>query len=159
MGQFTGYKHPTSEVPFTADRTIIVRGLDIDDLSIIIGGHLDAVSKAADLYSRQKADIFAKANMQNFILTLAKDFPGLTMEVISIASDSPEVRDMRLPFPFQLRCLTEVLKLTMTDAGGMGNLFATLGALWKGARDAGLSPKSEVPSNDSIGASEKTLPS
>jgi hypothetical protein len=156
MGQFQGYVTPTVEVPLTDKQSITFRGLDLNDLSTIISNNLDGVSKAVDLYSRSKADIFAQQNMQGFILVLAKDFPGVVTEVISVASDSPEVRDMKLPFPFQLRALAEISKLTLEEVGGMGNLFATLGALWKGARDAGVSRPLDQMSNGSIGESART---
>lgn len=156
MGQFQGYTAPTVDVPLTPEKSITFRGLDITDLTMILTNNLDGVSKAVDLYSRSKEDIFAKKNMNDFIFTLAKDFPSVVSEVISVASDSPEVRGMKLPFPFQIRAMAEISKLTLEEVGGMGNLFATLGALWKGARDAEQSRKREVSSNDSIGASEKT---
>lgn len=160
MGKLKAYRPPTADVPLNSEISITVRGLGLDDLSHLIANHLDGISKAADLYSRSKADIFATKNMQGFILTLAKDFPGLVSEVISVACDEPDAKDVKLPFPIQLRALTEIVKLTLEDAGGMGNLFATLGSLWQGARDgAVLSRMTETLSNSSIGESEKMSPS
>jgi hypothetical protein len=160
MGKLKDFKVPTADIPLNKEISITVRGLGLDDLSCLVATHLDSISKAAELYNRSKEDIFATANMQGFILTLAKDFPGLVSEVISIAADEPDAKDVKLPFPIQLRALTEISRLTLEDAGGMGNLFATLGSLWKGARDgAGLSRLTETLSRNSTGESAKMSPS
>ncbi len=169
MGSLKAYRTPTVDIALTEAHeiegvvvpanVITVRGLDITDLGNLLSNNLSAISRAADLYSRSKNDIFAEANMQGFILLLAKDFPGLVSEVISIAADEPDAREVKLPFPLQLRLMTEISRLTLTEAGGLGNLFATLGGLMQGLKDgAGLSRKA-TPSSGSIGGSEKMSPS
>lgn len=89
------------------------------------------------LYQAQRKDIFATHNLQQFILSVVKDFPGLVMEVISIASDEPEARNVKLGIGYQLTAISEISKLTLEEAGGLGNLIASLAALGKGALEAG----------------------
>lgn len=127
---------PRSIVPLLNDNTVAVRGLNLDDFSALLQNHLEPISKAVALYQAQRADIFATNNLQQFVLSVVKDFPGLVMEVISIASDEPEARDIKLGIGLQLTIVSEICKLTLEEAGGLGNLIASLAALGKGVVEA-----------------------
>ena len=107
-----------------------VRGLNIDDMTMLVQIHLDPITRAVKLYQESRKDIFATGNLANFILSLARDFPGLTAEVISAASDSldDDTRKVasKLPAATQMLALTKIVNLTLEDAGGLGNLLAEM---------------------------------
>jgi hypothetical protein len=107
-----------------------VRGLCVDDLTLLISIHHGAITRALKLYQESKADVLASKNLTGFMLLLAKDFPELVAEVISAAADSLDDATRavarKLPFTTQVLAMNEILKLSMEDAGGLKNLLAEL---------------------------------
>jgi hypothetical protein len=152
------FKQIRSEVPLPGDNPAIhVRGLGLEDFSVLITDHLAMVTEAAERYNAMKADIYAKQNLQGFILVLARDFPGLVMEVISLAADEPELKGFRLPIGPQLAAITEIARLTLVDAGGLGNLLAVLGSALRGAGGDSLEESlTQAMSQSSIGGFVKS---
>lgn len=152
-------QHKTArvEVPLSDDNSFAVRGLDADDLGVLLAGHLEPITHAAELYAKHNESAFTNANLVQFFGVLTTEFPGLVMEVISIAADEPEAKHVKIPLSAQLVALSAIFKLTIQDAGGVGNLFATLAALVKGAlQNASKGLQQPNQSRGSIGASEKT---
>lgn len=144
---------PRTIVPLLGDNTVAVRGLNLDDFTFLLGEHLEAASKIAELYAQHKNAIFTTKPFQEFVLGIAKDFPGLVSEVISIAADEPG-SEIKLGLGLQLAVLHAVIKQTMEEAGGLGNLFAQLRAVGAGALVASLEAKGGTAgrSKSSIGA-------
>jgi len=107
-----------------------IRGLNIDDLTFLVQLHLDPVTRAVKLYQESRKDIMATGNLSQFVLSIMRDFPGLTAEVISAAADSLDdaTREVaqRLPVSTQTLALTKIVSLTLEDAGGLGNLLAEM---------------------------------
>lgn len=120
---------PRIIVPLLDDNTVAVRGLNLDDIMGLLPGHLDHLSKIAELYAQHKQSVFSGRALHDFIISIAKDFPSLVSEVISVAADEPDARDVKLSTGLQLSVLTAIFKLTIEDAGGLGNLFAQLRAM------------------------------
>lgn len=151
MGVLSNYQAPRTEVPL-GNEMVALRGLNLDDFSLLLQNHLEPISKAAELYNQSKQDIFSSKNFQGFILGIAKDFPGLVAEVISIAADEPEAKDNKLGLGFQMSALSAIMKLTLEEAGGLGNLFASLAALGKGVLQNASEMSQQAPrSRGSIG--------
>jgi hypothetical protein len=137
------HKTPTQTMPLLEGNTLTVRGLNLDDFTALLTNHLEPMSKAAALYDQHKKNSFSDTSFNNFMLTVAADFPGLVSEVISMCEVlSPEEEaeaDPDEPVPplgvgFQLTALSSILTLTVQEAGGMGNLFAQLAQLGKGVK-------------------------
>lgn len=109
-----------------------VRGITLDDMTFLIGQHLEPISRAVKLYQESREDILATGNLQGFVMTIARDFPDLAAEVISAASDSldDETRKVakQLPIATQIHALSEIVRLSLEDAGGLGNLLAEMRA-------------------------------
>lgn len=143
---------PRHNIPLVDGNSVDVRGLNLDDFSALLGNHLEAASKIADLYAKHQKSIFSKKPFQEFILSVAKDFPGFVSEVISAAADEPDAKSVKLSIGLQLAVLNSVIKLTMEEAGGLGNLIAQLRAVGVGAlsaqADAG---ELDLPSSTSTG--------
>lgn len=148
------FKTVRSEVPLPGENPAIhVRGLGLEDFSVLITDHLALITEAAERWAAMKKDVYAKANLQGFILVLARDFPQLVSEVISIAADEPELKGFRLPIGPQMAAITEIARLTLVDAGGLGNLLAVLGSALKGAGGDSLEESlKQAMSQSSIGA-------
>lgn len=146
---------PRITVPLLAGNTVAVRGFNLDDFMALVPTHMEALSKIAALYAQHKDSVFSNRAFQDFLLAAARDFPGLVSEVISIAADEPESRGVKLSMPLQLAVLTAVMKLTVEEAGGLGNLFAQLRDVGQRvlAAQAELGDKSNGlrPSSDSTG--------
>ena len=142
---------PRITVPLLGDNTMSVRGLNLDDFAALLTEHLEPISKAVALYAQHKQSVFSNSNLHGFVLEVAKDFPALVSEVISIAADEPEAKGKKLGVGFQLAAISAIMKLTMEEAGGLGNLFASLAALVQGALQ-NASELTRNPSRGSIGA-------
>lgn len=125
------HQTPRIIVPLLGENTVALRGLNLDDFSALLVDHLEPVSKIADLYAEHKNSVFSNKAFQGFIIGIAKDFPAIVTEVISIAADEPDEKP-KLSTGLQISCLTAVMKLTVEEAGGLGNLFAQLAALGRG---------------------------
>lgn len=160
---WTDYEAPTAEIPLGNNKTGKVRGLNVDDLSILVTHHLQPISQAVALYAQSRQEVFTKASLHGFIVKVAADFPGLLSEVISLAADEPTLKGKKLAMGVQIAAMNEIARLTLEEVGGLGNLSLVLGNLVKGALGGGNLPvtpangaQSETMSPASIGASEKT---
>lgn len=153
------YQPPSIEVPLGNGAVGTVRGLNVDDLSALIATHLDTLSEAVALYARSKADVYSQRNLHAFVIAVAKEFPSLISEVISLAADEPTLKGKKLGLGLQVAALDAIVKLTVEEAGGLGNLSLVLGNLAKGAL-SGMESKglaqTETPLPISIGDAEKT---
>lgn len=152
MGVLSDYQTPRIEVPLGQDKVVLLRGLNLDDFALLLQDHLEPISKAVDLYQQSKQDIYTNKNMQGFILAIVKDFPGLVSEVISVAADEPEAKRVKLGLGFQTSAIAAISKLTLEEAGGLGNLFASLAALARGVlQNASEMSQMQTRSRGSIG--------
>lgn len=152
MGVLSEYQTPRIEVPLGQDKVVLLRGLNLDDFALLLQDHLEPISKAVELYQQSKQDIYTSKNMQGFILAIVKDFPGLVSEVISIAADEPEAKRVKLGLGFQTSAIAAISKLTLEEAGGLGNLFASLAALARGVlQNASEMSQMQTRSRGSIG--------
>lgn len=154
------HKTPRIVVPLLDDNTVAVRGFNLDDFMLMIPNHFEELSKIAVLYAQQKEAVFSNTAIQSFIIAIAKDFPGIIMEVISIAADEPEAKDVKLSTGLQMTVLTAIMKLTIEEAGGLGNLFAQFRDLGANVAAAQAELRNASPrpprSNSSFGGGAKT---
>jgi hypothetical protein len=123
---WTDYKIPTVMIDTGDGAERPVRGLSLDDMSLLVVNNLDAMMEITTLYIQSQKDVLAVTNMTDLLTVAVRQFPDFVSEVISVVTDTPELRGMRLPAGLQLKVLAGALKLTLEDAGGMGNLSAML---------------------------------
>lgn len=149
---------PRMVVPLLAGNTVSVRGINLDDFMALLPNHMEAVSKIAALYAQHKQSVFSPKAFEAFLLATAHGFPGLVSEVISIAADEPDTKHVKLGTSLQISVLSAVMKMTVEEAGGLGNLFAQLrdvGARVLAVRaELGDSSNKQHPFNSSIGTGE-----
>lgn len=154
------YKVARVEIPLGDDNSFSVRGLGLDDFSILLTNHLSAITQAAEAYEVFQRSSAKIASLQGFFLIVLKDYPGLMSEVISMAADEPDTKGIRLPIGVQTSALTEIGRLTLQDAGGLGNLLAMLATVLKGVGAVNLAASLEQAlSNDSTGVLERNATS
>lgn len=156
------HQTPRIEVPLLSGNSVSVRGFNLDDFAALMPSHFEAISKVAALYAEQKSSVFSSKAIGEFIMSSATAFPGLVSEVISIASDEgPEARKIKLGTSFQITILTAIVKLTVEEAGGLGNLFGQLRVLGERLRvvQAQLADPNRFPFNNSTGNGASTSPS
>jgi hypothetical protein len=114
-----------------------VRGITLDDMTFLVNQHLEPITRALKLYQESREDILKTGNLSGFVMTLARDFPALAAEVISAASDSLDEATRavaaKLPLSVQISALSEIVRLSLEDAGGLKNLLAEMQARIKDA--------------------------
>lgn len=108
-----------------------VRGLSFPDVTYLVKEHLGDLIKIVELTQKQKKSVASKAAMGEILLIVARDFPALCTETISMCSgeeDTPEIRQIvrELPFPVQLDALVKIGKLTVLEDTALKNLTASL---------------------------------
>lgn len=158
----TAHVTPRIVVPLLNGNDVAVRGFNLDDFAALMPSHFEAVSKIAALYAEQKSSVFSSKAIGEFIMSSAAAFPNLISEVISIASDEgPEARNVKLPTTLQISVLSAIVKLTVEEAGGLGNLFGQLRALGERLRvaQAELADPRRFPFNNSTGTGANKSPS
>ncbi len=68
----------------------------------------------------------AAGNVTDLFMLAAREFPQFVSEVISVVTDTPALRQKRLPVGIQIQIIQAAVKLTVEDVGGLGNLSAIL---------------------------------
>ena len=136
------YKVPVTMIPTGEGegKTRPVRGLSLEDISTLIVDHLDDMMEITTLYIQSQKDVLAVTNYTDMLVMMSKSFPRFVSEVISIVTDTPELSKQKLGVGLQIKILSAALKLTVEDAGGLGNLSAML----QDAVRAALAGKGEV---------------
>lgn len=117
----------------TPDQYITVRGLSSHDVMRIVRVHGPSLvtTLTSVLAGRSVEDGANEALAGEFIVRLAEQVPDAIADLIVIASDDQEpVKGFdiakRLPLPVQLKVIQEVVKLTLEDFGGLGELVETV---------------------------------
>lgn len=141
------HKTPRITVPLLDGNDVSVRGFNLDDLMGLVPNHFEDLSKVAALYAEHKESVFSQRAITGMILQIANSFPGLISEVISVAADEPDARDVKLSTGLQMSVLTAIVKLTVEEAGGLGNLFARLRDIGRSVVEA----QAELRANNSNG--------
>jgi hypothetical protein len=111
-----------------------LRALDLDDVSLLISGHLGAIANALEIYQDMKADINESGSLDRFVVGLIRMLPDLTAEIIATSAGVPDLahKARQLAFGVQLRSLSEIVRMTLEDTGGIKNLFAALPSVLAG---------------------------
>lgn len=123
---WTDYKPPVTMIDTGDGQERPVRGLALEDFSQLIVSHLDDLMNLTTLYINSQKDVFAGNNMTEVVMLAVRDFPKMVSEVISMVTDTPELRGVKMPAGLTINIITASLKLTLEDAGGLGNLSAML---------------------------------
>ncbi|WLJ71131.1 hypothetical protein [Sphingomonas phage Carli] len=128
----SAYQPRHATVPLGKDNDFVVRAITFPDLAIMASNHMPALIAIVAKYQETKADVYSTKNIGQLALTIARDFPTFATEIISscvvgeTVTDETKAKIGLLPAPVQMTALIEISKLTVEEAGGLGNLVADL---------------------------------
>lgn len=146
------------------ERVFSVRGLTTDDITYLVSKYRTDLEAGVLLYRKAQSSLVSTNKLDDLILMLLREAPGLVSEVISVASDQRHlVETIRtLPFSVQASAAHKIVGMTLVEADGLKNLMASLQSqvekvLPLAMRKILATPKTSSP--DSTGDSEQTSPS
>lgn len=127
----------TDKVRLSKDNDFEVRAVTFPDLAMLVHGRLPDLIAIVSKYQESQASVkrgvpVDRKTMTDLAIMVARDFPTLAMEMISSCvygeTMTDEMRDKiaALPVPIQLDALSKIAKLTVEEAGGLGNLLSDL---------------------------------
>lgn len=105
-----------------------LRGLALDDVTIIIRENLAGLDDVLQVYADNVNDKVAVAATAQYALELVKGSPALVARIIALAADEShlESKAARLPIPVQVDCIKAIIELTFSEAGGVKNFVESL---------------------------------
>ena len=97
-----------------------VRGLSLEDLSLLIRTHLPDLKA---MYARYTAANENGETTDDMVLSFVRDTPVLAAHLIAMAAGEESAAEQArgLPFPLQVDAVVNVLQLTFEDIGGPKN--------------------------------------
>lgn len=118
---------------YVAAQTISVRGISLDDLMKLFrvhGGQMVSTFNSMLAKYKDRAD---DLDMAQIVLQIAEQAPDLVADTIVLAMDTPNEERLaafnvakRLPIPVQLSCAEHIVRLTLEEHGGLGELVETV---------------------------------
>lgn len=127
------YTPETREIPFGKEKegkrnSLTVRALSLNDITPMISSRMGDLEQLYSIFKGAKAAIYATHNVSSLLVMVVTKLPDLASEVISVACDEPgnKAQAARLPIAVQVAALSEIMKLTLEDAGGLKNLYGML---------------------------------
>lgn len=122
---------PAREIVEFKGGSVSVRGLSLDDVSVLMSHHLSDLDNLLDIYRRGVDESLAVAATAQYAIRLVKEAPGLVAHLIALAVDEPSHVDKArgLPMPTQIRILEVAGRLTFEEAGGAKKFVESLGSL------------------------------
>lgn len=116
------------EIAHKGKPLLSVRGLCLDDLSILVRAHLVTLNKLfeAAKAGAQPNSVFGVSDM--FLMDMIHKAPDVIFDIIALACDESDYSDTarKLPAGIQFKALQAIATLTMEDIGGPKALVAFL---------------------------------
>lgn len=148
----SSHKIATAKVRLSKDNDFDVRAVTFPDLAFIVQTKLPDLIAIVAKYQETREDLTNRKNIGELAVMVSRDFPTLAVEIISACVFGEDVdEEMRrkiaaLPMPIQLDALTKIAKLTVEEAGGLGNLLSDLRQRMAAMAGEAGSTESAVPS-------------
>lgn len=103
-----------------------VRGLNLEDLAILIRTHLPDIEAVLDLIKHSEK--IEAQTVQDMIASMVSQAPGLVANVIALAAGEVNAQQTaaRLPALKQIEALSAVAELTFTEVGSVKKTFELL---------------------------------
>lgn len=118
--KLSDYQPSSGEVLLGAKGSFKVKGLDFDDLQILVSNFLPDLELLWEMISEVKG----KSALESaIIIKIATEIPALLGEIIALSTRvfDPEATQMHaraLPFPVQVRAMETISRLTFEEFGG-----------------------------------------
>lgn len=105
----------------------MVRGLSLDDVSVLVRSHLDALNLLATMAEETNTHFGSVAFFTQAVTTA----PNVVFDAIALAADEPSYASdaRKLPVGLQIKALQEISRLTLEDIGGPKALVALVRSL------------------------------
>lgn len=137
-----------------------VRGMSADEITFLTMTYLNDMKAVVARYG--DSPTIQKNRVAELVMDVAKDFPGMVVEIISRCADATAPEDLQkfrqLAFPIQVLALKEIVLLTVEDGGiELGNAARLLASLLE-ANGLKPGPLTTLLQN-TIATSEKASPS
>ena len=98
-----------------------VRGLNTEDVTFLTVHYLEDIKHAVADYGERSAAGISHDALTDLIMSIAKDFPMMVVEIISRCAESTSAEDVakfrQLSFPKQIEALRAISILTTEDGG------------------------------------------
>ena len=132
---------PATETVAFPGGEVAVRGLCLDDLTVLVRRHYDTVSGLFDRYVRDGASSAVDAAIEQREIDAAQlrglafevmdEAPEMIADVIALAAGEPGAREnaKTLPVGTQLDLIERVIRLTLEAEGGPEKLVETVSRL------------------------------
>ena len=141
-------KPAKGDKPAVPEQKITVRGIGLQDIRKLLRVHgpgmaklfddsMKAVTIAAATQGEKPAPEVDPLDAGNIMIAALEQAPDLIADLIVLATDSPNTVEAfkvaeRLPLPVQLKALTEIVRLTLEEHGGLGEFIETVLTLFGG---------------------------
>lgn len=111
-------------------QSITVRGIALDDIMKLFRVHGPDIIKLYDQLTKDKAKLESGDSAQ-MVLQALEQAPDLVADLIVLATDATNTKAAhavakRLPVTVQLKALEAIMRLTLEDHGGVGELIETI---------------------------------
>jgi hypothetical protein len=119
-----------------------VRGLALNDVTVLIRDHLTELSRLFELYDNDETRNTAMAESAKFAIELIKESPQVVASMIALSSDEPSLVNVaaQLPLPVQVETVRKIIELTFEEAGGAKKFLDSLVELVSGVMPLRLTP-------------------
>lgn len=118
----------TKAVALPSNGSLDVRGLNFEDLTVLVDKHKDTLENLFSDYQDEDTSV------QSLLTSLLKESPAFCAEVIALACDEPEAtaNARKLSFPVQVDALMSIGELTFSEAGGVKKFLDQLTLVFQG---------------------------
>lgn len=142
----SSYLIRTSRVSLGKDNDFEVRALTFPDIIAAVSSHMPALIAIVSKSQEADGDIYTKMNTSQMAMMVARDFPSVATEIISMCvvgetmDEAARSKVAMLPAPISMNALLSIFRLTVEEAGGLGNLVADLRQHVQSVMTSGESP-------------------
>lgn len=111
---------PTSEVQLPGGGSFAVRGLSLEDITILVSMHGPVMEEFFKKYSNS-----GQADTMQVGMSMLSQAPVLVAQLIAIAADASDQVELvrKMPLVVQQDALEKIAKMTFDASGGPGKFF------------------------------------
>lgn len=144
----SNYSPPRQDISAGVSGTISVRGLNLEDVALLMEAHQAKLLTAFATFEalRAQPDMDDMRMFSALALGLVREAPDVAADIIALAADQPDASAgaRKLSFSMQVHILVAVARLTFEAGGGLGELLA---ALKLGGRGLGIEIERNQPAS------------
>ncbi len=137
----TAFEPKTEMVELPGGGSFAVRGLSLEDFTVLLRAHYEPISTLFDRYVAESAaeavdqketgGVMGLGDVRGVVLEALEHAPGLIGDVIARAAEETENphRARLLPMGVQIDAIEKVIRLTLEAEGGLEKLVETVSRL------------------------------